>query len=163
MKRTLFALAVVLLAASPALAQTNPCTTPTANAIIGGTGTNHFWAELPEQTATLPDGTPVVASYQFGVWPDGTTNLETTPPAQGPTTIPKTAFMPVPGFANCYELVGGLPGLIPQQARMVASMRAMSQPGAPTPSSGWGAPSNSFSLASVRVTPAAPGRMRVTP
>lgn len=162
MKRTLLAVAVILLGAAPALAQ-NPCTTPLNNTILTAAGTHHFFAELPEQNATLPDGTPIVASYQFGAWPDGTANLETTPPAQGPTTIPKTAFVAVAGAPNCYELTGGLPGLIPQQARMVASMRAMSQPGAPAASSGWGPPSNSFSLASARVTPAVPGRPRVSP
>lgn len=162
MKRTLFALAAMLLtAAAPALAQ-NPCTLPLAHAIIPGTNVNRAFAELPEQNATLPDGTPVVTGYQYAAWPEGA-DPNVAAPAQGPTTIPKTAWVPVSGFPTCYELTGGLPGLIPTQQRMVASVRAAAAAGAPQPFSPWSAPSNSFSLASTRVTPAAPGQTRVRP
>lgn len=159
--RTLLALAAVMLAAAPALAQTNPCTTPQSNAILAAGGTNHAFAELPEQTATLPDGTPIVVDYQYAVWPEGS-DPNTVAPAQGPTTIPKAAWMPT-AFAGCYELVGGLPALIPTTQRMAASLRARAQAGAPAAFSQWAALSNSFSLASPRVTPAAVGRLRLTP
>ena len=161
MKRILLVLAAILLGAAPALAQ-NPCTTPQSNAILPATGVNHSWAELPEHTDVLTDGTPVVAGYQYGVWLEGQ-NPNTTPPAQGPTSIPKTAYVAVAGFPGCYELVGGLPGLIPQSVKMVGAMRAVAQAGAPQPFSDWSAPSNPFSLASARMTPAVPGQTRVKP
>ena len=94
MKRTLFALAAVLLAASPALAQ-NPCTAPNTHAILTAGGVNHAYAELPEQTAVLPDGTPIVVDYQYAVWTEGA-DPNVAAPAQGPTTIPKAAWVPAP-------------------------------------------------------------------
>lgn len=160
MKRTLFALAAVLLASSPALAQ-NPCTTPQTHAILAAGGVNHAYAELPEQTAVLPDGTPIVVDYQYAVWPEGA-DPNVAAPAQGPTTIPKTAWVPT-AFTGCYELTGGLPGLIPTTARLAASLRARAQAGAPAAFSVWAALSNSFSLASPRLTPAAVGRVRLIP
>lgn len=161
MKRTLWALAAMLACASPALAQ-NPCASPNANTILSVTGTNRFYAELPEHTAVRPDGTPVVVAYQFAAWTD-VTDPNVSAPVQGPTTIPKTAFTAVPGASGCYELIGGLPGLIPQQQRMAVSMRAQSQPGAPAPFSSWSTLSNSFSSASTPLTPAVPGRLRIQP
>jgi len=161
MKRTLFALAAVLLAASPALAQ-NPCTAPNTHAILTAGGVNHAYAELPEQTAVLPDGTPIVVDYQYAVWTEGA-DPNVAAPAQGPTTIPKAAWVPVAGAAGCYELTGGLPGLIPTTARLAASLRARAQAGAPAAFSAWAALSNSFSLASPRPTPAAVGRTRIQP
>jgi len=162
MKRTLVALvAILVMFAAPALAQ-NPCAAPLANSILQPSGVNHFFAELPEQTAVRPDGTPIVVGYQFGAWLEGQ-DPNVVAPTQGPTTIPKTAFVAVAGAAGCFELVGGLPGLIPQTARMGASLRAQGQPGAPSPFSPWGALSNSFSLASPPLTPAVTGRTRVQP
>lgn len=164
MKRTLLATCAMLLtAAAPALAQ-NPCTTPPTTAIIGAT--NNFWAELPDHTVVEPDGTPRVVAYQFAAWAPSAFVGGSQPvgaPSQGPTTIPKTAFVAVAGFANCYRLTGGLPGLIPQQTPLVTGLRAQAQTGAPEPFSLWGGPSNSFLAASVRVTPAAPGQTRVAP
>jgi hypothetical protein len=155
-------LAIALLAA-PALAQAqNPCTTPPDNQILTAAGTNHTWVTLSEHDATRPDGTPVVLSYQYGAWPATSDPNAGVPPTQGPSTLPKTAFIAVPGFAGCYELTGGLPGLIPSQTRMVAGIRAVGQPNATTPNSAWGV-SNSFSLASTPVNPAAPGQVRIKP
>jgi len=163
MKRQLIlALAALLGSVAAASAQTNPCAGPNALAIIAASGVNHFYGELPEQTAVLPDGSPIVAGYQFAIWPEGA-DPNAVAPAQGPTSLPKTSWIAVPGAAGCYELVGGLPGLIPTATRMAISVRAQAQAGAPDPFSAWGALSNSFSLASVRVTPAAPGRTRVNP
>lgn len=161
MKRTFLALAILVICAAPSLAQ-NPCAAANANAILQPTGVNHFFAELPEQTAVRPDGTPIVVGYQFAAWLEGQ-DPNVVAPVQGQTSIPKTAFTAVPGAAGCFELVGGLPGLIPQTARMGASLRAQGQPGAPSSFSPWGALSNSFSLASVPLTPAVPGRVRVQP
>lgn len=157
--KTLPIVAFVLLLASPAFAQ-NPCTVPQTNAVVTAT-TNRFVVELAEHNAIEPDGTPRVVAYQYGAWPATVTDPNTVPPAQGPSTIPKTAFVPVAGFPNCYELTGGLPGLIPSQTRHLASIRAQSQAGALQPFSPWSPPSNSFSLASPRVTPAAPGQSRI--
>jgi hypothetical protein len=150
----------VLLWASPAFAQ-NPCAVPLAHQILPASGVNRFFAELPGHTATLPDGTAVVVSYQYGAWPDGA-NPNTTAPTQGPSTIPKAGFVPVAGFANCYELTGGLPALMPTQARMISGLRSVGQPNATPPQSLWSA-SNSFSLASTPQTPAAPGQVRIQP
>jgi len=161
MKRTLAALVAILVTSAPALAQ-NPCAVAISNSILQPSGVNHFYGELPEQTAVRPDGTPVVVGYQFAVWLEGQ-DPNVAAPAQGPTSIPKTAFVAVPGAAGCFELVGGLPGLIPQTARMGASLRAQGQPGAPSAFSPWGALSNSFSLASSPLTPVVPGRLRVQP
>lgn len=158
--RTLLTLALVLLA-TPALAQ-NPCTTPSDNSILGSSTPARLFAELSDLTATLPDGTAVNVDYQYGAWPAGA-NVQTTPPTQGPSTLPKTSFAPVPGFPGCYELTGGLPGLIPSQARMVVALRSRGQPNAAVPISSWSAPSNSFSLASTPVNPAVPGQIRVRP
>lgn len=140
----------------------NPCATPNANTILANTGVNKFFTELPDQIAVRPDGTPVVVAYQFGAWLEGL-DPNAVAPSQGPSTLPKTGFVPVPGFAGCYELTGGLPGLIPQTARMAVSIRAQAQPGAPQPFSPWADLSNSFSLASTAVTPVKPGRSRISP
>jgi len=157
--RLFITLWLLLTVAAPALAQ-NPCTTPPTNAVLTGS-VNHFFAELPEHTTTEPDGTPRVVAYQYAVWP-AAADVNTAPPAQGPTTLPKAAFVLIAGAPNCYELTGGLPGLIPVQAQMKAGVRVQAQPGAPEPFSAWSA-SNSFSLASTRVTPAAPGQVRIRP
>lgn len=162
MKRTILITIVVLLLTATTTYAQNPCTAANALAVLPANGTNHFYGELPEQTAVLPDGTPIVAAYQFAVWPEGA-DPNAVPPSQGPSTLPKTSWTAVPGAAGCYELVGGLPGLIPTTTRMAISVRAQAQPGAPAPFSPWAALSNSFSLASVRVTPAVPGRQRVSP
>jgi hypothetical protein len=162
MKRQTILVLVALLGSVAAAQAQNPCSTPNALAIIAAAGTNHFYGELPEQAAALADGTPLVAAYQFAVWPEGA-DPNVAPPSQGPTTLPKTSWIAVPGASGCYELVGGLPGLIPTSARMAISLRAQAQAGAPEPFSPWSSLSNSFSLASVRVTPAVPGRMRVNP
>lgn len=159
MKRMFLTLAILVTFAAPSLAQ-NPCTTPQTTAVIGAT--NNFFAELVDHNTTEPDGTQRVLQYQYAVFAVGA-DLQTATPVQGPTTLPKAAFVPVAGFANCYQLTGGLPGLIPQQAPLVAGMRAQAQPGAPAAFSAWGGPSNSFLAASVRVTPAAPGQTRVRP
>ena len=150
------ALVVLMFLATPALAQ-NPCTTPSTNSILGPTGFNRVWVELPQHLETLPDGSDVVTAYQFGVWPDGA-DPNAAPAMQGPSTLPKASFVAVPTFPNCYELTGGFPGLIPTQARAIAGLRVMGV----TESSSW-ASSNSFSLASTPVKPAAPGQLRIRP
>lgn len=144
------------LVAVPAWAQ-NPCTVPLQHQILQSSGANQFWAELPDHTATRPDGSAVTLSYQYGAWLDGQ-NPNTTPPTQGPSTIPKSGFVLVAGFANCYKLTGGLPALMPTEARMIAGLRSVGAGG----SSGWVA-SDSFSLASTPVIPAAPGQVRIRP
>lgn len=151
---------VCMFWASPVLAQ-NPCTVPLSHQILVTAGTNRFFAELPSHTATLPDGTAVTTAYQYGAWNEGT-DPNTGTPVQGPSTIPKTGFVPVSGFANCYELTGGLPALMPTQARLIAGLRSVGQPNATPPQSAWSA-SNSFSLASTPQTPAMPGQVRVRP
>lgn len=154
-----FLIAVLFtLIAAPALAQ-NPCATPPTNTVLGANGANEFYALLPDFTRTLPDGTSTVLAYQYAVWPDGA-DPATTAPAQGPTTLPKSAFTPVPTFADCYKLTGGLPGLIPQQNRMFAGLRSQGQPNAQQQFTSWST-SNSFSLASTPVNPAAPGQIRI--
>lgn len=160
MKRILFVLAALLLIGAPAFAQ-NPCTPPLTNAVIPSTGVNQFFIESPDFNVTEPDGTPRVLAFQYGVWP-AAADVNTATPTQGPSTLPKTAFVAVAGFANCYQLTGGLPGLIPTQAQMKAGVRAQAQPSSPQPFSAWTA-SNSFSLASPRQTPAAPGQVRIRP
>lgn len=136
-----------LVVAAPAFAQ-NPCTETLPHQILPASGANRFHAILPAQSATLPDGTPIVVSYQYAAWNEGTDpNAGAPPPTQGPSTIPKGAFVPVAGFANCYELTGGLPALMPTQARTIAGLRSVGQPNATPPQSAWSA-SNSFSLAS---------------
>jgi len=161
MRTVLVAIAALALTAAEALAQQNPCTVPSAHAILTLGGPSRAFAELPEQTAVLPDGTPVVVDYQYAVWPEGA-DPNVAAPAQGPTTIPKAAWVETP-FAGCFELPGGLPALLPTTTRMAASIRARGQNGAPQASSSWAALSNSFSLASPRVTPAVVGRIRLTP
>lgn len=162
MRTFLATIAVLALTAVEASAQ-NPCTTPQQRAVIGAT--NNFFAELPDQNVTEPDGTARVLAYQYAAFTPAqwTGTQPTGAAAQGPTTIPKTAFVAVAGFTNCYQLTGGLPGLIPQQTELVTGLRAQAQVGAPQPFSLWGGPSNSFLAASVRQTPAAPGQTRVTP
>ena len=157
MNRLMLTLAFLVVFVANASAQ-NPCAV-TAPTTVGPSGSNQFWAELPEHTATRPDGSPLVAAYQFGAWLEGA-NPNATNAAQGPSTLPKTAFVPVAGFPPCYSLTGGLPGLIPQQARMGISLRAQASPGATAPFGLGSALSNSFSLASTQV-PAAPGRTRI--
>ncbi len=151
---------VFVLSAVSAFAQ-NPCTTPSTNAIVT-TAPARLFAELSDLTATLPDGTAVNVDYQYGAWNAGQ-DVNAVPPAQGPSTLPKTAFAPVAGFPGCYELTGGLPGLIPSQTRMVVALRSRGQPNASVPISPWSAPSNSFSLASTPVNPAVPGQVRIRP
>lgn len=158
MKRLLLTVAF-LFCAQTVFAQ-NPCTVASTNAVLTS-GANQFYAELPDHTATAPDGTPRVVAYQYGVW-SASADVNSSTPSQGPTTLPKTAFVAVAGAPNCYQLTGGLPGLIPTQAMMKAGVRVQAQPGAPQAFSPWSA-SNSFSLASTAVTPAAPGQIRIRP
>ena len=160
MKRLMLTIAFLFTFAASAAAQ-NPCATPPTNVILNAGGANNAFMELPDHTATRPDGTPLVAAYQFGAWMAGS-NPNTTPPVQGPSTLPKTAFVAVPNFPPCYQLTGGFPGLIPQQALMGVSMRAQSSPGATAAFGPWAALSNSFQLASTQV-PAAPGLIRIRP
>lgn len=91
-------------------------------------------AELPEQTATLLDGTPAVTGYTFGWYAEG---------ASAPTSqvaIAKTAFVLVPATTFCYE--APLPTMtgIPLGQKYLAALKTLRG----TAESAWSAPSNPF-------------------
>ena len=160
-KRLLMSALFLLAFAVNASAQLKCDPTVPPNQFLAASGANHFYAVLQNQNTVLADGTPVVVSYSFGAWAATVTNANTVAPLQGPTTIPKTAFVPVPGEPDCYELTGGLPGLIPTTTGKVVSLRANGQPNATPPQSAWAVPSNSFTLAPAAQTPAVPGLTRI--
>jgi len=91
-------------------------------------------AELPEQTATLLDGTPAVTGYTFGWYAEGAS----APTAQ--VAIAKTAFVLVPATTFCYE--APLPTMtgIPLGQKYLAALKTLRG----TTESAWSAPSNPF-------------------
>lgn len=106
MKSTILALAALLLT-TPALAQTNPCTTATTGTeMFSSTATMNLYTELPEHTVNEADGLPRVTDYQLAYFlpTTGTTAPATATPVVPAVTVAKTALTPVAGAANCYTM-----------------------------------------------------------
>lgn len=135
MKRlVLVALVFALMGfASAALAQT-PVGCPAEPSTSVTVNPSKVRAELPEQTATLLDGSPAVTGYVFGWYAEGAS----APTSQVP--LAKTAFALVAGTTFCYEAT--LPPMTgtPIGQKYLAAMK--SQRGAEE--SAWSVPSNPF-------------------
>ncbi len=142
-------LATMLLAlAATASAQTNPCTEPLPTTVK--LNPTKLVAILPDQTVTLPDGTPSVTEYQIGYFtPTGTAPIQT-------VTVPKTAWTLVAGTADCYQASQqSVP--VAMDTVIVSKLNARRVPGTgglPVEESGWSEPSNPFArTAAPRVPP----------
>lgn len=149
MRVIVLALLIVLLA-STAAAQ-NPCTDPTAGVTLNPA---KVYVAVPEFNGTEVDGSPLFTSFSYGLFAEGD-DPNTAKPAQGPSSVPKTAFTPVAGAADCY--VADLPAPIPTGQRLVGALKLVRAATAtlPTLESPWSAPSNPFGAASTAL--AAPG------
>lgn len=155
--KKLLVLIALLFVPQVAQAQTNFCESSMELVALPPDGQNKYYAILPDQERTLEDGTPVVTHYQVAIFPVGAN-----PNAQAPlfpaTNIPKSAWVNT-GVGNCWELVGGLPGIPPTATPVAASTRAIG----PTSGAAWALLSNPFTRASVPVPPAVLGPSRVRP
>lgn len=147
--------AALLLTATSALAQTNPCTAPAPSGV--NLSPSKFYVTLPEQTTLELDGvTPRVTDYQVAHFAQGA-NPATATPVVGPIAVPKNAFALVAGTTDCYLMtpiqppvpVGGSAPLV----TAIKSRRAASATVAAAESA-WSVISNPFGLApSVLATP----------
>lgn len=153
MRRGLLMVVLVLTAATAAQAQTNPCTVPEAFA----SNPTRMFMEFPEFNETEVDGSIRHSQFQYGLWPEAA-NVNSTPPTQGPSTVPRSAFTPVAGFPTCYQ--ANLPAPIPTGQRLkgaVKSQRLAS--GSMTAAESAWTDSNSFGSAPTVLT--APGQVRI--
>jgi hypothetical protein len=142
MKKTLalhlvlwFAVAVLFTILSPVLVHgQTPVGCPAEPITAVTVNPTKVRAELPEQTATLLDGTPAVTGYTFGWYAEG---------ASAPTSqvaLAKTAFVLVPQTTFCYE--APLPTMtgIPLGQKYLAALKTLRG----TAESAWSTPSNPF-------------------
>lgn len=95
--------AALLLFASLAGAQTNPCTDAVSGVVVTPT---RVAADLPDHNATELDGSLVVASYDLGVFLATGATPNSAPIST--SVVPRANVAAVTGVANCY-LVTPLP------------------------------------------------------
>lgn len=111
---------LLLLSAAPAAAQTAPCDQPATQTFVNP---SKVYAVLPDQSATAPDGGPVVTDYQLGYFLPGVSPATGTP-ALPLVTVAKTAWTLVPGSSSCYLLQLPLPPALPLGTVYVSALRA---------------------------------------
>jgi hypothetical protein len=124
MRRLFLAIAFTLIA-SVAQAQTNPCTSP-----IGTTSANPttVYVQHVDMLKNQPDGTPVIATVKVGVFLVGV-NPQTGAPVTS-VDLPRSAFTPVAGAANCYVTKLAQPLAVPTFTPHVGAAQAINPFGA---------------------------------
>ncbi len=159
MKSSFLAVAFLLVTATAVQAQ-DPCAAPPPTGVV--VNPTQVYLRLPaDHTSTVPGTTvPTVTNYTVTYFPQGSGPTGT--PAQGPITVPKTAFVLQSGTTDCYR--SSIPATITVQGvTYVAYIRshrdAFTNAGSTyaAEDSPWAPASNPFLSASLAL--AAPGQL----
>jgi hypothetical protein len=148
----------ILFAASPVAAQ-NPCTAPPPSGVL--VNPTRVFVSMPEFTVQEVDGSQRVSRVQFAMFAPGA-DPNTTPPVQGPSTVPRSAFTPVTGAPNCYQ--ADFPATIPSATVLVASVKPerLATPPITAAESPWASLTGADSFGSAPAALVASGPVRVS-
>lgn len=119
--KTLILTAAMLLGYTVSAMAQNPCTVASTGLILNP---GHVYVTIPEYNTLEADGSFRNSQYQYAAFAASVTdpNASGVTPVQGPSTVPRNAFTPVAGFADCY--IANFPQLIPTSAQLKLAIKA---------------------------------------